>query len=62
LVAQLRIITRRAAYFVPPGRYVESLDEHEGIYRALQQRDPTSARTLMGAHIAAARERMVGEV
>ena len=61
LIEECRSITRRAAYFVPPGRYSQSRREHHAILEALVARDPDKAADLMHTHIINARNRMFGD-
>ena len=58
LVENARAITRRAAYFVPPGRYYEAREEHKSILKAIIDGDPSQARELMKLHIEASAKRM----
>jgi len=60
LIDQARAITARAAYFVPPGRYSESREEHKAILRALRERNSEEARELMCNHVKAAANRRFG--
>ena len=60
LIDQARAITARAAYFVPPGRYSESREEHKAILRALRERNSEEARELMCNHVRAAANRRFG--
>ena len=59
-VSQLRSTIQRAAYFVPPGRYQRSWQEHREILDALRDRDSDKAVLVTTRHIQSARSRMLG--
>lgn len=60
LLKDARAITQRAAYFVPPGRFQQSREEHHAIYEAIRDGDSEVAEEMMREHIVHARNRMVG--
>jgi DNA-binding GntR family transcriptional regulator len=60
LLKETQAITRRAAYFVPPGRYTKSKEEHKAILQALRNHDAEAAAEHMRTHIINARNRMIG--
>lgn len=60
LLKDVRAITQRAAYFVPPGRFQKSQEEHRAIFEAILNRDHELAEKAMREHIKHARDRMGG--
>jgi DNA-binding GntR family transcriptional regulator len=61
LINEARTITTRAAYFVPPGRYYRSREEHRAILNALAQGNGELAEEHMRTHLREARNRMLGK-
>lgn len=59
ILEDARAITERAAFFVPPGRYHQSKEEHRAVLEAFRKRDSQAAERAMRAHIEAASSRML---
>ena len=57
---QIKIVTRRAAYFVQPSRYQQSWAEHKELLTALKNHDPKKSEKLIRHHIEKARDRVLG--
>lgn len=57
LVIRARVITDKAIFFVPPGRYDLSRYEHEEIFKALMEHDSSRVKKIMKEHIIAASSR-----
>lgn len=57
-VNEMRAINQRAAYFVPPGRYHQSKEEHRAILDAMRAHNTELTERLMREHIKAAASRM----
>jgi DNA-binding GntR family transcriptional regulator len=55
MVQEVRQKIQRLAFYVPPGRYRQSCDEHRAIVRALRETDGDQAEARMREHIQSAR-------
>lgn len=59
MTIEARLITQRAGFFVPQGRFAQSREEHLEIVSALRQKKSKKVISLMEKHIENARDRML---